>query len=164
MRRAARRHTGGIAVPVVRPHPLQRALAALALGAIALAPVPAHAGGATLKRAVGNLVQGPIDVGLSPITAGVVGVDNLRNIDDTLPVQIFYAVPGYLWLTGLFAASSVLRTFTGALELVPGIFLLPFDAEMDPLFDPAESGSALISQDTPVMDIRIGLDYTAAPQ
>jgi len=151
-------------VPVVRPQLHQRALAALALAAFALAPVPAHAGGETLKRAVGNLLQGPIDVGLSPITAGVVEVNNLRNIDDTLPVKVAYALPGYLWLTGLFAASSALRMFTGALELVPGIFLLPFDAEMDPLFDPAESGSALISADTPVMNIRIGVDYTAAPQ
>jgi hypothetical protein len=141
-----------------------RGLAALALAASLLAPGAAQAGGATLKRSIGNLVQAPIDVAIAPITAGVVEVRNLRSIDDTLPVKIAYAVPGYLWLTGLTAGASVLRMLAGALELVPGIILLPFDAEMDALFDPAESGNALISYDTPPMDIRIGVDYTAAPQ
>ncbi len=149
---------------VARPLPVCRGLAALALAASLLAPGAAQAGGATLKRSIGNLVQAPIDVAIAPITAGVVEVRNLRSIDDTLPVKIAYAVPGYLWLTGLTAGASVLRMLAGALELVPGIILLPFDAEMDALFDPAESGNALISYDTPPMDIRIGVDYTAAPQ
>jgi hypothetical protein len=151
-------------VLVVHPRPLARAVAALAFAAFLLAPAAAHAGGATLKRAVGNMIQGPIDVGLAPITAGVVEVQNLRNIDDTMPVRVAYALPGYLWLTGMFAGASVLRMVTGVLEFVPGLFLLPFDAEMGSLFDPVESGSAFISQDTPVMDIRLMLDYTAAPQ
>lgn len=149
---------------VARPLPVRRGLAALALASSLLAPGAAQAGGETLKRSVGNLIQAPIDVAISPVTAGVVEVRNLREIDDTLGVKIAYAVPGYLWLTGLHAGASVLRMLAGALELVPGLILLPFDAEMNALFDPAETGNALVSYDTPPMDVRIGIDYTAAPQ
>jgi hypothetical protein len=150
-------------VSVVRPRPLQ-ALCLLALAALALAPASAQAGGATLKRAVGNLIQGPIDTGLSPLTAGAVEYRNLTSVDDTIGVKIAYAVPGYVWLVGLHAGGSVLRMLSGALELLPGLFLLPFDAEMDALFDPTETGNAFVSYDTPVMDVRLGIDYTASPQ
>lgn len=149
-----------------RPHPhttgrARRTAAALALCAFVLAPGSALAGGETLKRAVGNLLQAPIDLALSPITAGIVEARNLRNVEDTTGVRIGYVVPGYLWLTGLTAGGSILRLLAGAFELLPGIPLLFTDAELSPLFDPAEKGEGrILDQPTPVMDIKIGLDYT----
>ena len=143
--------------------PLRTLACALTLAAL-VAPSPAQAGGETLKRAMGNLLFGPIDLAVSPITAGVVEYRNLRNIEDTRGVQIFYAVPGYLWLTGLHAGASVLRTLSGALELLPGLALVFTDAELDPIFDPTDRGEAvLLDYGTPVIDVKIGVDYTAAP-
>ena len=138
--------------------------AALASVSLLAASGPAQAGGETLKRSVGNIVQAPIDLALSPITAGIVEYRNLSNVDDSMPVRVVYAIPGYLWLTGLHAGASVLREVAGLLELLPGLVMLPTDNEMDPLFDPVEKGNALfVDTTTPVMDINIGIDYTAAP-
>jgi len=155
-------------VAVTRPHPhpirrYRRSVAALVLAAFALAPGSALAGGETLKRSVGNILQAPIDLALSPVTAAFVEQRNIRAIDDTPGVRIAYALPGYFWLTGLTAGASVLRLLAGAFELLPGMLLLFTDAELDPLFEPGEREAALLDQPTPVIDIRIGVDYTAAP-
>jgi hypothetical protein len=127
-------------------------------------PTPALAGSETLKRAFGNIVQGPIDVVLSPITAGIVQYRNMTNIDDSTGVRVFYFLPGYVWLVGIHAAASVLRTLAGIFELLPGLVLVFTDAEMDPMFAPSEKSEGVIWDfPTTVMDFKIGLDYTAAP-
>ena len=56
---------------------------------------------------------------------------------------------------------SVLRIFTGALEFIPGIILLPFSADMDPLYAPPDRAPALIDEeiDSPAFSIKIGIDY-----
>ena len=101
---------------------------------------------------------------LSPITAGKVIFNNLNNVEDTTGVRLFWAIPGYIWVTGLTIGASVLRAIAGAFELVPGLVLVFTDAELDPLFDPVEKGEGLIwDRPTPVMDIRLGVDYTSAP-
>jgi hypothetical protein len=141
-----------------------RLVATLGLAAALLAPAPAHAGYETFKRSVGNILFAPLDLVLSPVTAGMTEVHNLRNIEDTQLVQIFYAVPGYFWLTALNATASVIREATGLIELIPGMILLGLpEREMSPLFDPAERGNALVDQDTPVVNVKFGVDYATPP-
>ncbi len=150
-------------MPFIRSFSLRKSAAVLALTGLLLAPGTAFATPDTLKRGFGNFIQGPIDMAMSPITAGFVLYKNLTNIEDTLAVQIFYAAPGYIWLTSLFTFASVLRTVSGVLEIPPGLVLLFSDADMDPIFDPSDRGEALLDYPTLVFDFKVGVDYTAAP-
>jgi hypothetical protein len=125
--------------------------------------LPAAAGPQTLKRSIENITLAPLDLGASPIVAGRTLYRNFNDIDDSRMVRIVYPVPGYVWLTSVQAGASVLRFVTGALELLPGLILLPFDAELDPLFDPAEENDALVNVESPVYDLKFGVDYTTAP-
>ena len=149
-------------------------LAACAL-LVALAPSTAQASPETLRRATGNLLQAPLDVVLAPVIAGRTLISNLRDIDDTTAVRVAYAVPGYLWLTGVQVGAGVLRGVAGGLELLPGIFLLPFETDIDPLFDPADRGAAIVEYENPLAEddiakwfpiatwnVRFGVTYTSA--
>ena len=146
-------------------------LAAL-LGALALfsgLPGTAQAGPETLQRAMANIIQAPLDVMLAPVVAGRTLYTNLRDIDDTPAVRVVYAAPGYIWLTAVQGGAAILRGIAGCLELLPGIFLLPFETELDPLFDPADRGAALVEYDWheegwfPVVFWgRFGVTYTSA--
>ncbi len=145
-------------------HPLRRLAAIGVVFSFLLTPTSALAGPETLKRSFGNMIQGPIDLVLAPITAGIVEYRNLKNIDDTTAVRVFWVVPGYIWLLGLHLGASVLRTLAGVFELLPGLVLLFTDAEMDPLFAPSEKSEAVIwDYPTTVFDFKLGVDYTAAP-
>jgi hypothetical protein len=149
--------------------------ATAAAAALAFSPLPALASPETLQRSVGNLVQAPLDMLLAPVVAGRTLFQNLRDIDDSTGVRVFYAFPGYLWLTGLHVGAGALRGIAGALELLPGIFLLPFETDLDALYDPAETGGALIEVDNPLAEvgllhyfplvtwhIKFGIRYTSA--
>lgn len=136
---------------------------ALALALVVGAAAPARAGGEALKRAVSNIVCAPLDLALAPAVAGTTMVSNLKNVGDSTAVRYFYPPFGYLWLTGVQVGASVLRGISGGLELLPGLILLPFDAEMQPLFGPAEKGEAYVDQDTPPFHFKIGIDYTTPP-
>jgi hypothetical protein len=149
--------------------------ATAAAAALAFSPLPALASPETLQRSVGNLVQAPLDMLLAPVVAGRTLFQNLRDIDDSPAVRVFYAFPGYLWLTGLHVGAGALRGIAGALELLPGIFLLPFETDLDALYDPAETGGALIEVENPLAKvdslhyfplvtwhIKFGIRYTSA--
>jgi hypothetical protein len=149
--------------------------ATAAAAALAFSPLPALASPETLQRSVGNLVQAPLDMLLAPVVAGRTLFQNLRDIDDSPGVRVFYAFPGYLWLTGLHVGAGALRGIAGALELLPGIFLLPFETDLDALYDPAETGGALIEVENPLAEvdslhyfplvtwhIKFGIRYTSA--
>lgn len=135
----------------------------LALGLSVGAASPAQAGPETLKRAASNIVCAPFDLLLAPVVAGKVMVDNLKNVGDSKAVRYFYPPFGFLWMTGVQAGASVLRGVSGALELLPGLALLPFDAEIQPIFSPSERATALVEQDTPPLNFKIGVDYTTPP-
>lgn len=136
---------------------------ALALGLTVGAASPAHAGGEVLKRAVSNILCAPLDLALAPAVAGTTMYSNLKNVGDSTAVRYFYPPFGYLWLTGVQVGASVLRGISGGLELLPGLILLPFDAEMQPLFGPAEKANAYVDQDTPPLHFKFGIDYTTPP-
>lgn len=146
-----------------------------------LAPVSANASPDTLRRSFSNMMQGPLDMVLSPVVGGLTLARNLRDIDDSDAVRVVYAVPGWFWLTGLNFASGGIRTITGVLEVVPGVLLFPFEeTDIDSLFDPVVDAGALVQWDNPVIDyeqpwiyynpvvvpfaitVKFGINYTVA--
>jgi hypothetical protein len=133
------------------------ALAAACL--LLLAPLSASASPDTIRRSVGNISQAPLDLALSPLVAWATLNRNITEIDDTPGVRIAYYVPGLVWLMGLQVGASVLREVTGLIELLPGVFLIPFEADLDPLYDPVERGEALVEFENPVVDIKFGINY-----
>ena len=153
---------------------LSPTLVAIAL-VLAIGPSSAQASPETLRRSLGNLIQAPLDVVLAPVVAGRTLVNNLRDIDDTTAVRVVFAAPGYLWLTGVQAGAGVLRGVAGGIELIPGIFLMPFETDIDALYDPADRGAALVEYENPLAEndilrwiplvtwnVRFGVTYTSA--
>ena len=135
---------------------------ALALAVITAAPGSAQATGETLKRATSNIFMAPFDMVLSPFVAGKTIVTNMREIDDTTGVRVAYAVPGYIFLTGVQLGAATIRAISGVLEFVPGLGLLFFDTDLDPLYDPVENSDGLVDYDTRFMRFKFGIDYTGA--
>jgi hypothetical protein len=140
---------------------LTRVVVALAL--VVLAADAAQATTETIKRATSNLLFGPLDTALSPVVAAKAEYQNWNQISDSDLVKIVYPIPGFFWLTGVQLFTGVIRTITGAIELVPGLFLLPLDTDLPLLFDPADRNPALIEYDNAVLPVKIGVDYTSTP-
>jgi hypothetical protein len=138
------------------------AVALLALGLLALPAAPAAASPKTLKRSIENLTQWPLDVASAPVVSVWTIQRNMRDIGDSLAVRIFYPVPGFFWNTMVQAGAGVLRGVAGALELAPGIVLLPFETDMAPLFDPSLDNEALVSWENGIYDVKFAVDYTTA--
>ena len=136
---------------------LRPALAALALALAAAAP--ASASPETLKRSIGNILFGPFDMVFAPVVSSRLVYHNLQDIGDSMWVRVAYAVPGVIWNTTTHAGCGVIRTMTGIIELVPGIGLFFFKTDLDPLFSPADKQDALVDVDTPVLDIKFGIQY-----
>ena len=135
----------------------------LALALVAgIAPATAHATGATLKRATSNLLMAPFDMALSPFVAGKTIFTNLREVEDSTAVRVTYALPGYVFLTGVQLGASTIRAITGVLEFLPGLGLLFFDTDLDPLYDPVENSDAMVDYDTRFLHMKFGIDYTGA--
>jgi len=124
---------------------------------------PASASPETLKRSMGNILFAPIDIALSPIVAAHSIYRNLHDVDDSLGVKLAYPLPGFAWNTGVQIGSGAIRGIAGLLELLPGLVLLPFEADMAPLFSPSEKGNALVDIETPPLKVKFGVDYTSVP-
>jgi len=146
---------------------------ALASASLILASTSAQASPETLNRSTANILYAPFDMICSPITSGFTLYNNLRDIDDTTGVRVAFAVPGYLWLTGLNFAAGAMRGLSGIIEFLPGIAVYPFEADLDALFDPADRGPALVELENPLADLdsvnfipllssspRFAIDYT----
>lgn len=130
--------------------------------AVAMA-APAQASPETLRRSMGNILFGPFDIALSPVTSGRIIYNNLRDIDDSPWVRIVYPLPGYVWVMGINIGGGILREVTGLIELVPGIGLYFLEADLDPLYDPIERGDALVDIETDPLLIKFGMNYTSVP-
>jgi hypothetical protein len=120
---------------------------------------PASASPATIKRSLSNLLFGPFDFALGPVVGTRAVYRNLRDIDDSTGVRVAYAVPGAVWNSAMCMGGGVLRTISGIIELVPGLLLIPFEADMDPLFAPAERSDALIWEETDFIVVKLGVNY-----
>jgi ABC-type arginine/histidine transport system permease subunit len=140
-----------------------RAWRAVGLTAVlTLLVAPAGATTDVIKRSFENMPQGVVDAALSPVTAGTAIYNNMTTIEDTVPVRVAYAVPGYFWNVMCNLGGGVIRSITGLMELPAGLVLLFSDAEMEPLFDPAEDNEALLLLDQfeDVYRVKVGVDYT----
>jgi hypothetical protein len=135
---------------------------ALAAGCLSLAAAPAGASPQTIKRSIQNLTQAPLDVAAAPVVSAVTIYRNITTIGDTTAVRIFYPIPGFAWNTMVNAGAGVLRGVTGIMEFVPGLILIPFEADIDPLFDPAEDNAGLLQWENGIYDVNVGVDYTTA--
>ena len=137
---------------------------ALFISTLALfASTPASATPETLKRSAGNILFAPFDIAASPVTAGKALYTNLREIDDARWKRIVFPIPGYIWILGVQIGGGAIREIAGLLELVPGLGLLFFDADLDPLFGPVERNEALVDLETPPLNIKFGVNYVASP-
>ncbi len=151
--------------------PVRRSTRALAVALLALvtstlallAPTPASASPKTLKRSAGNILFAPFDIAVSPFTAGKALYTNLQEVDDPGWMRIVFPLPGYVWMLGVQIGGGALREIAGLLELVPGLGLLFFDADLDPLFDPVERNEALVDRETPPLKLKFGVNYLASP-
>jgi hypothetical protein len=121
---------------------------------------PAAASPETLRRSVANMMFGPLDIAFTPLVSAQHIYNNLHNVDDTMGVRIAYTLPGYVWNMGVQVSAATVRVITGAIEFLPGLGLFFFDADLDPLFAPAEKAQALVDYDTPPLHIKFGLTYT----
>jgi hypothetical protein len=121
---------------------------------------PAAATPETLKRSVSNILMAPLDVAFTPVVAANSLYSNLQNVDDTMPVRIAYVIPGYVWNMGVQIGSAAVRAVAGGIEFLPGLGLLFFDADLDPLFSPVEKAPALVDYDTPPLNFKFGITYT----
>lgn len=140
-----------------------RALALCLLLAALFAASPAAATYETLKRSLGNIVFAPFDMALSPVVAGNTIYNNLREVEDSLGVRVVYVPMGFCWNTGVQAMSAVVREITGLIEFVPGLIVLPLDADLDPIYAPVERGDALMNVETTPLRVKVGVDYTTVP-
>lgn len=134
----------------------------LAVGVSLLAAGSAGATTSVIKRSFENMPQGVVDAALSPITAGAGVYNNMTTIQDTMPVRVAYAVPGYAWNVMCNFGGGVIRSITGLMELPVGLVLLFSDDDMEPLFDPAEDNEALLTLDQyeDIYRFKVGVDYT----
>ncbi len=133
----------------------------LAVALIVTSTTPASASTETLKRSVSNILWGPFDMALSPVTTAINLTRKMMDVDDSVAVRVIFAVPGYIWTTGVGMGGGGLRAITGCLELVPGLLLIPFEADLDPLFDPVDRAPALVDIETPCcLYMKFGIDYT----
>jgi hypothetical protein len=135
---------------------------ALALPLVAIAPGSAHATTKTIKRSIQNLLLFPVDFALSPYVATKAVYNNWRGSNDTDAVKIAYPIPGVAWAVSVNMGASMMRGVAGALEFLPGLVLIPFDADLTPLYDLAENNNALFdSGEERFMRARLGLDYVS---
>jgi len=135
------------------------ALAALVAALVATAPGVSQAGPKTLTRSVQNLLFFPFDIALTPFVASKITWDNWRSSDDTKAVKYGYALFAPIWNISISAGASVIRGVAGALELLPGLALLPFEAEMNPIFDLPETQPAWVDQGNDHFKVRFGINY-----
>jgi len=140
-----------------RPRSVALAAAVLVYGLAAAGPVGASP--ETLKRSVGNILFGPFDIACAPIVGSQTVYRNVQDVDDSMWVRVVYVLPGVVWNTTLEAGSGIIRTMSGLIELLPGIGLIPFKADLDPIFSPVEKSDALVDQDTPVLNFKFCVNY-----
>lgn len=145
------------------PTRLRPMLALAAAGFALFAATPAFASPETLKRSAGNILFAPFDIAAAPITAGKALYTNMQEIDDARWKRIVFLIPGYVWILGVEIGGGAIREVAGLLELVPGLGLLFFDADLDSLYGPVERNQALVDLETPPLNIKFGVNYVSSP-
>jgi len=148
--------------PVLRRLTARLALVGAIFALVFVVSSPASASPQTLKRSVENLLLWPFDFVLSPVVAGKTVYTNLQDIDDSTAVRVAYPVPGFAFVTFVQLGSATIRGLTGLIEFLPGLGLLFFETDLDPLFDPADDNEALVDFENPVFNLKFGISYTSS--
>lgn len=93
---------------------------------------------------------GAVDVVAAPVTGGVATARNLDAVSDNAVLQGLYAFPGWLGLTMLQVGQGVLRAAVGAVEVLPGLALFPFDTDIPEDWNVFRSGELLVDARNPL--------------
>ena len=120
-----------------------------------VAPSPAHATSDTIKRSVQNILFFPLYVALKALWV------NWNDSDDTTAVKIVYPLPGAVWLVSVNLGASAIRGLAGVLEFVPGLILIPFEADLDAIYDLPEDREAVVDWESDFINVRFGIDYVS---
>jgi len=117
-----------------------------------LVAAPASGSPETLRRSFGNLLQAPLDFALAPVTAGIAARENMEVVTDNPVGRAGYVVGGYPGLVLLQVGIASARMVTGVVQFLPGLALLPFEADLPGRFDYFSQGRALVEGENPLSD------------
>ena len=118
---------------------------------LALAPGVALASPDTLRMALANLLGGPVDVITAPVVAGRTMVHNAGEVGLEPVGPVAYGVLGSVGLTALQVAWGAVRTASGAVLLLPGLVLFPFEGvDLPKEADVFGRGDALYAWENPL--------------
>jgi hypothetical protein len=135
-----------------------RALASASLVAL-MGVGTAQASPDTLRLAIEDMVFGVGDVVAAPVTGGIATAENMSEVSDNGFLQGAYVLPGWLGLTGLQLGQGTLRIVVGALQVVPGLVLFPFEADVPEGFNVFRQGEALVDYRNPLAENPAWLPY-----
>src|SRR5206468_12625760 len=131
-------------------------------------PRPAYAEGdrtATLRRAVSNVLLGPLDVALSPVVTVQALDANARAAGYPWPATVaLELLGGGGWFFPLTAVTGVFRMWSGFAELPVGLTLLvskSFTSWEPPPFFETRGKPAMVSYPSAVIPIEFGVNYLA---
>jgi len=118
----------------------------------------------TLRRASENIVQGPLDMVLSPVVAGDTLVRNIDAADYNIGATSIVAFVGYPALLFVTAWAAGFRMWSGLLEFPVGLGLLVSksfsDWEPAPFFE-TEREPALVDAPNDIFGFKFGVYYVA---
>jgi hypothetical protein len=119
--------------------------------ALAVAPGVALASPDTLRMALANLLGGPVDVVTAPVVAGRTMVHNANEVGLEPVGPVAYGALGSVGLTVLQVAWGAVRTASGAVMLLPGLVLFPFEGvDLPKEVDVFGRGDALYTGENPL--------------
>ena len=137
----------------------ERRLFAAALALALLVSSPAGASPETLRRSFSNMLMSPLDFVCGPYVGVKSVIVNVQDIGDTTAVRVFYFLPGLGWNIGIQAFGAAFRALAGIIELVPGLVLLPFETDLDPIYALPERQDAIVDIETPVLYFKFCINY-----
>jgi hypothetical protein len=104
----------------------------------------------TLRLAFEDIIMGGADVVVSPVNAGMATAANLEEVSDNGFLQALYVVPGFLGLAVLQAGQATLRIVVGAIEILPGLALLPVETDLSEGFNVFRRGTLMADIQNPL--------------
>jgi len=119
-----------------------------------------------LRRAVSNVLLGPLDVALSPAVTAQALYANAKAANYSAPATVALELLGGAgWFFPITAATGVFRLWSGFAEMPVGLTLLVSksftDWEPPPFFE-VRGKPAMVSCPSAVIPIEFGVNYLAA--
>lgn len=128
--------------------------------ALTALPGAASASPDTLRMALANLMEGPVDMVAAPVVAARTTVQNAGEVGLEPVGPVVYGALAHFGLTVLQLGWGTLRTASGALMLVPGVVLFPFPGvDLPQEADVFGRGDALVSWKNPLAEDPAWLEY-----